>query len=90
MQCGITFRTAGTAALDGLDRGRALAELQAELVSILEPAYTEKRDYRGATPKDLGTRIFWSTPLFGEIAATGAVLSCGATTRVYFFPEVAQ
>jgi hypothetical protein len=51
-----------------VDRGRLLAQLDAELLCICQPFNTEKRDYTRSPSADLGTRVFWTRPSF---AATG-------------------
>ena len=47
-----------------VDRGRLLAQLDAELLSICQPFNTEKRDYTRSPSSDLGTRVFWTRPSF--------------------------
>jgi hypothetical protein len=49
-----------------VDRGRLLAQLDNELLSICQPANTEKRDYTQSPGADLGTRVFWGQPSFTE------------------------
>jgi hypothetical protein len=54
-----------------VDRGRALAQLDSELLSICEPPNTEKRDYTRSPSVDLGTTVFWNPPSFGEGKGSG-------------------
>jgi hypothetical protein len=54
-----------------VDRGRVLAELDDELLSICQPPNTEKRDYTQAPSGDLGTRVFWGQPSFSEGKGSG-------------------
>ena len=49
-----------------VDRGRLLAQLDDELLSICQPPNTEKRDYTQAHSADLGTAVFWGQPSFTE------------------------
>jgi len=49
-----------------VDRGRVLAELDEELLSICQPPNTEKRDYAQSPSADLGTSVFWGQPSFTE------------------------
>src|SRR5690348_6602169 len=44
MECEISYHTFGSCQT-GVDRGRALGELDAELLSLCQPQHTEKRDY---------------------------------------------
>ncbi|HLZ40303.1 MAG TPA: hypothetical protein VKQ11_05040 [Candidatus Sulfotelmatobacter sp.] len=54
-----------------VDRGRVLAQLDTELLSICQPPSTEKRDYTQSPSADLGTRVFWSQPAFSEGKGSG-------------------
>jgi len=84
----------------GVDRGRMLAQMDEELLSICGPPYTGMRDYRLAPSVDLGCGVFWTTPELKNAAADrasgrmrqsadAARLERWAGLRVYFFvPEV--
>ncbi|HEV2397787.1 MAG TPA: hypothetical protein VGS27_12650 [Candidatus Sulfotelmatobacter sp.] len=54
-----------------VDRGRLLSQLDTELLTICQPACTEKRDYTQAPSVDLGTSVSWSQPAFTEGKGTG-------------------
>jgi len=54
-----------------VDRGRLLAQLDTELLSICEPLHTEKVDYTRSPSFDLGTSVFWTRPLFTEGKGAG-------------------
>src|SRR5579864_4427825 len=54
-----------------VDRGRVLAQLDDELLSICEPPNTEKRDYTKSPSADLGTTVFWNPPSFSEGKGSG-------------------
>ncbi len=64
-----------------VDRGRLLAQLDDELLSICQPPNTEKVDYTQTPSTDLGTRVFWGQPSFTE--GKGAGLFWGRVS----FPE---
>ena len=66
----ISYYTLGSVA-SMVDRGRLLAELDDELLTICQPPNTEKRDYTQAPSADLGTSVFWSQPVFGEGKGSG-------------------
>jgi hypothetical protein len=95
MECTISYHTLGTVQ-SGVDRGRALGELDMELLSICQPQHTEKRDYTQAPSADLGTGISWTTPKFSAVTGVDARyktelaprLERKATLNVLFFPEV--
>ena len=54
-----------------VDRGRLLAQLDDELLSICQPANAEKVDYTQSPSADLGTRVFWGQPSFTEGKGSG-------------------
>lgn len=97
VDCFISYYSLGTVA-SMVDRGRVLGQLDAELLAICQPANTEKRDYSQAPSRDLGTKVFWSQPVF-EDGVKSAVESRAerhadarverrAMVKVYFFSEV--
>jgi hypothetical protein len=94
MACVISHHTLGTSET-GVDRGRVLAGLDMELMSICHPPRTSKRDYTQTPSLDLGTNIFWTAPELGEVAGEGgrnpsqrARLERRARLRLFFYPEV--
>jgi hypothetical protein len=84
----------------GVDRGRVLAEMDDELLSICDPPHTEMLDYSQSPSADLGSGIFWTIPVLGNApgdlpfqklqwSAGLARVDRYAQTRIYFFlPEV--
>ena len=95
LECVITYATEGSIA-SGVDRGRGLGELDAELLQMCQPCHTEKRDFRQSPSADLGTGVFWSLPEFqkstsaGELTSRTARLERKAAVSVFFFPEETQ
>jgi hypothetical protein len=100
LECVISYHTFGTAE-SGVDRGRALATLDTDLLSITQPGCTAKIDYASSPPAELGTSIVWSAPQLGKVAGseaprndalprgTGGVrLERAASLKIFFFPEV--
>ena len=90
LTCTLAYTSAGTDANGGLDRGRAIGEMDAEVLGICTPAMAEKYDYTGANPADLGSSIFWSAPVFRTVAAPPNCVAHEASLTVYFYPEVTQ
>jgi len=81
-----------------VDRGRMLAQLDRELLSICQPPNTGKRDYTQSPSAELGTNVFWGQPSLAE-RVKGGVTEAGerhqdarverkARLTMYFFPEV--
>ncbi len=93
----ISYYTFGTAA-SMVDRGRVLGQLDGELLAICQPPHTEKMDYTQAPAADLGTKVFWSQPVFDEsrkssVEDQGQRHDDGRVERraqvtVFFFSEV--
>ena len=77
LRCEIAYETAGTATVNGMDRGRLLTAMDAELMTVLagETQSATKVDFSSGTPVPDGTRIFWSDPAFAAAVVTGERLS---------------
>jgi hypothetical protein len=94
MECSISYFTLGTVD-SGVDRGRTLAQLDAELLSICQPCHTMKRDYTQSPSLDMGTGMFWTPPCLGEIRGADARsttslaprLQRTAQVQLFFFAE---
>lgn len=65
LEAAISYYTVGSVE-SMVDRGRMLAELDAELLAICQPPCTEKRDYTRSPSADLGTAVSWDQPSFQE------------------------
>jgi len=99
MDCHIWYASEGTAGGSGVDRGRMLAEMDNELLSICAPPHSEMLDYTQTPSADLGAGIFWTTPEIGDAPGGASVaklqwsasegrLARYAHLRIYFFlPE---
>jgi hypothetical protein len=90
MTCAVSYSSAGTEANGGLDRGRMLGGLEAELLGLCVPAMTQKNDYTSGNPVYLGSNIFWGQPMFGRAKAEPGCVAREASITVYFYPEVNQ
>jgi hypothetical protein len=66
--CEMQYQTAGTVAAGGLDRGTLLTEMDAELLSIMQPHQIHKTDYSVTPPAGMGTRVSWTGPVFAPVA----------------------
>ena len=100
LECLISYHTFGTVE-SGVDRGRTLAALDTECISICLPAATPKLDYTQTPPANLGSSIAWTTPVLGKVVGseaprtealprgtTGVRLERTASLKVFFFSEV--
>lgn len=99
LDCHIWYASEGSGGT-GVDRGRALAEMDEELLRICNPPHTGMRDYSQSPSADLGSAVFWTMPDLakapGELpiqkqqwSASAARVARYAQLKVYFFlPEV--
>lgn len=87
MQCDIAYETAGTALNAGMDRGRMLTALDAELAMIVNaaPQRALKHDY--STAADLSTTLWWSTVEYGSVTEKADRLARVATVTVMSYTE---
>lgn len=86
-QCEILYQTCGTQTFGGLDRGRALSEMDEELVAMIQPFYTPKLNYISTPPAALLTTVFWDEPGFGPVVTQRDRLSRSANVMVYSYQE---
>ena len=100
IECSIWYASEGSSGGSGVDRGRVLGEMDAELLKICDPPHTEMIDYSATPSTDLGAGLFWTVPELGTdpgdtpIAKQGwsagtARIGFYAQMKVYFFlPDV--
>lgn len=96
MECAIDYSTDGTEANGGMDRGRKLAAMDAELAAALAqtPQSTPKLNYAaagpGIPPTQMATSIFWSAPAFGPAKTANERLTRTATVQVFAYQEAGE
>jgi hypothetical protein len=92
MECTILYATDGSAGSGGMDRGRALAAMDAELSAALaqSPHSVPKMNYASTPPAPMSTNIFWAEPVFGEIVTSAERLSRAATIQVFSYREAGE
>jgi hypothetical protein len=83
MECEIEYMTEGTTGNLGMDRGVLLTEMDAELVSILEPASAQKINYAQSPTIPMETQIFWTEATFQPVELERDRLL--RTARVFVF-----
>jgi hypothetical protein len=89
LACEITYSTEGTESMSYQDRGRMLAQLDGELLSICCPGGASLKDYSVTPSADLAQRIFWTRPEFPAVELSGRLLTHAAKLKVFSFAEVA-
>jgi hypothetical protein len=65
LHCEIHYCTAGSEAACGLDRGRSLATMDAEISEMLKPMSTPTMNLSTNPAAATGTTTFWTEPVFG-------------------------
>jgi hypothetical protein len=90
MECTISYSSSGQPDSGGVDRGRALAALDADLLAICTPAQAHKNNYSSGSPVDLGSYIFWSVPKLEAAKVEPGRVGRQAQVTVFFYPEVNQ
>lgn len=92
LRCEILYETAGTGTAGGLDRGRALGAMDAEIRTVLagEMQSAAKMDFSQGTPAPQGTRIFWSDPAYGATEILGDRIGRTVTVDVWSVEEAGE
>jgi hypothetical protein len=86
-ECDIVYQTCGTQSFGGLDRGRALSQMDEELMSMIQPFYTPKLNFIDQPPATMLTQVFWDEPGFGPIVIQRDRLTRTAKVSVYSYQE---
>jgi hypothetical protein len=92
MECFLWYQTQGDSE-SAIDRGRKLGLLDLDLMAICQPPYTRKRNFLVSPSVDLGTGVFWSTPIFEAAKERATVdgsrqIERWARVLLYFYAEV--
>jgi hypothetical protein len=85
--CDIIYQTCGTQSFGGLDRGRALSEMDEELMAMIQPFYTPKLNFTNQPPAAMLTQVFWDEPAFSPIVIQRDRLTRTAKVAVYSYQE---
>ncbi|WP_263366936.1 hypothetical protein [Edaphobacter bradus] len=96
MQCEIRYTTDGNAGNGGMDRGRLLARMDAELATAVgaAPQNAAKMSYaattQGGAATAMATNIFWGDAVFGKVVVEGERLERTATVEVFSYQEAGE
>jgi hypothetical protein len=90
MRCEICYSTPGNSGNGGMDRGRLLSAMDAELATALNasPQHTAKANYANTAP--VQTNIFWNDVVFASSQTDGERLSRTATVDVFSYQEAGE
>jgi hypothetical protein len=90
MTCEIDYATDGNADNAGMDRGRLLTQMDAELKSLLAPNCAAKINYAVVPAVTMLTQVFWSDAEYGPVKKSADALDRlerVATVTVYSIEE---
>jgi hypothetical protein len=96
LQCAIDYETAGTAMNGGMDRGRALAAMDAELQGAVNalPRTSLKMNYAGLANGHaavaMNTSVWWAEVSFGETVIKDDRLARTATVNMMSYQEAGE
>ena len=89
-ECEVHYWTEGSSTLGGLDRGRLLSSMDAELLQMMTIRQAWKQDFDTTPPGAMATRIFWSDAVFDSIASVNNRLSRIARVTLFSHEEAGE
>ena len=92
MDCEIRYATDGNAGNGGMDRGRLLAAMDAELVAAVNAGLQNvvKMSYAALPAVAMGTNVWWGDVAFAAATVNGERLERLATVEVFSFQEAGE
>lgn len=86
-ECEILYQTCGTQSFGGLDRGRVISQMDAELSAMLIPFGTPKCSFATSPPSAMLTQVFWEEPMIAPVVALRDRLSRSVRVTVYSYQD---
>lgn len=86
-RCEIQVVTGGSPELAGMDRGRVLASMHAELDAMLASGSAAKASYAGTVPVQAATPVFWNAVAAEQVKESTDTLSAVYTVDVFAWRE---
>lgn len=96
LSCEVLYETAGNVGNGGMDRGRALAAMDAELAAAMnaEPQFALKQSYaglaKGRSAAAMNSNVWWSGVEFGAAQVKGDRIARTATIAVMSYEEAGE
>lgn len=87
MDCEIQYAVEGTTANIDMNRGTMLTEMDMELIGVLKPANVQKMNYTQSTATAMGTRVFWTEPVFQPVSIERDRMNRTAVVSVFSYEE---
>ncbi len=88
-RCEIRYAVAGSAEVAGMDRGRVMNAMDAELGGMLHPQQAPKQAYDSGAAVVMGTVVFWSDAVFAPVTMTADRVARAVTVDVFAWKETA-
>lgn len=88
LQCEVRYATRGTKELAGMDRGRVMAALDAELAQMMLPRSTPLQGFTTTPATTMTTRVWWSEIEPSAVVVDGDVLRREAKVTIFALEEV--
>jgi hypothetical protein len=91
LRCEFHYATSGSTGNGGMDRGRLLAAMDAELAAIVNtaPQRVMKQQFANEDAA-MRTNVFWSDLAFAPVAINGELLERSASVDVYAYQEAGE
>ncbi|GAA3752798.1 hypothetical protein [Terriglobus aquaticus] len=86
-RCTIQVQTSGSPEVAGMDRGRTMAAMRAELQSLLAAGSAAKASYAGASATAAATPVFWSGVVAEDLKETADTLNAAYSVDVFAWRE---
>lgn len=90
LQCEVHYATRGSQEFAGMDRGRVLAALDAELAQMMQPRSTVLQDFSGSSVVTRTTRVWWSEMEVSPVVVDGDALRRVVKLVVFALEETGQ
>ena len=92
MRCEIRYATAGNSSNGGMDRGRLLAAMDAELSAAINaaPQRAIKTSYAASGATTMQTNIFWNCVVFNAAETKDEQIQRVATVEVFSYQEAGE
>lgn len=90
LQCVVTYATRGTKEFTGMDRGRVMAALDAELAQMVMPRSVALQDFTTTPATTMTTRVWWSEMESSAVVVKGDVLRRDVKLNVFALEETTR
>ena len=86
-RCEVRYAVSGSGEVAGMDRGRVLDAMDAELLAMLQPAQVPKLMFSTGSAVTMVTNVFWSDAAFTPVKTVADRLLRTVTVDVFAWKE---